>query len=426
MGRHLHSFTVLGASRADVEAHIASWLRSKGFEPVEGTPLFESDPSFERTVLSFGDEQNATVAYSELVEEDRLLFELKKLGRPVLELWLHDSDVWGYELWEEDRIVSAFHSRPRYFGPETPPRGPNDVERLCATLGRPEQAAAVRSAQAKRSLFADDTVRDFARCLGLPGHDGLFDVVDESAPSEVPRPLRYARADDEGMETFDASALRFHVYDPDDPTSAFPDLDPAERRQAQQAVKIAKAVGTVLGVVLAPVGLWAKWKLSRAVKEAAAHAPYPSAIGQPPAPQLEGEPLFEQDGDRLYNRRHGSALTLARGARVEPTWNVAFAPSEVFRFFVGDAMAVCVARTPGQSRQMSQLGGLKILNDDLLDVGGRQGRHVGMAYPGGAVRHMVVVPGPKGVYWMDVSWERPPTMEELETFLECALSLRFE
>ena len=97
MGATVRTFAVRRAASSDVRQSLVSWLRAKGFVLAEGPFLFPLDAETERRVLLSENQDWTIVAYShELEEGDRLVFELKKLRKPLLELWVYDSDIWGY------------------------------------------------------------------------------------------------------------------------------------------------------------------------------------------------------------------------------------------------------------------------------------------------------------------------------------------
>ncbi|HEX6865185.1 MAG TPA: hypothetical protein VF414_20310, partial [Thermoanaerobaculia bacterium] len=168
MGGFYHSLSVPRSVCSQVESLVSSWLFARGFERAEDGVL-DLDREAERGCLILWGDGWTTVLYSHFEEEDRLRLELEKLELPLLHVWLHDSDLWGYELYEEGDVVSAFHSNPRYFGGEIEAEGPNDTARIArAWFGDETRAGELLSLQKKKGIFMDPVCERFARWLGAP------------------------------------------------------------------------------------------------------------------------------------------------------------------------------------------------------------------------------------------------------------------
>ena len=94
MGADIRTFCVRRANGQEVRELVVSWLAAKGFEPCDEPSLFPFDPETERGIVLAETPAWTTVAFSHAFEEgDRLVFELKKLEKPLLEVWVHDSDI---------------------------------------------------------------------------------------------------------------------------------------------------------------------------------------------------------------------------------------------------------------------------------------------------------------------------------------------
>ena len=99
MGADYWSQSVPADVHERVDVVVRSWLEAKGFEEIGDEPLFDLDKEIERGFFLFWNDRWTVVVYSDLEEVERLTFELAgKLELPVLQLWAHDSDLWGYEL----------------------------------------------------------------------------------------------------------------------------------------------------------------------------------------------------------------------------------------------------------------------------------------------------------------------------------------
>ena len=90
MGATLRTFAVRRAGASDVRQSLVSWLRAKGFELADGPLLFPLDAETERRIVLSENQNWTIVAYSHEREEgDRLVFELRKLRKPLLEIWVY-------------------------------------------------------------------------------------------------------------------------------------------------------------------------------------------------------------------------------------------------------------------------------------------------------------------------------------------------
>ena len=134
MGTFFRSIAARTAAAESIKALVMRWLSAKGFEASDATPLFALDDS-ERGVFLFSNSKWVVVLYSQMeAEGERLRHELTKLQVPLLEVWVHDSDIWGYDLYDDENLVVSFNSNPNYFGfgsqlPLSPPLSPSPRSR---------------------------------------------------------------------------------------------------------------------------------------------------------------------------------------------------------------------------------------------------------------------------------------------------------
>ncbi|MFT4625714.1 MAG: hypothetical protein ACI8PZ_004385 [Myxococcota bacterium] len=352
MGANHLSQTVLGADPAAVRALLVQWMRTKGYDLRPGTPRTALDAEHERAVwLAWRDDR--TVLLGNAIQElPRQLFELKKLGAPVLELWMHDSDLWGYQLWREGKCAAAFNSQPRYFGPPEPPEGPNDVALLCRVTGAVGEEPAVKRLQAKRALFAESVSAELAALLGIAPAAAQYDPPGQmhwATEGFDTEHLWFRRAGWDPMAGFDLAGVRFETWEP--PTH--PDLTPTDRATIAWHQGIGRTVGLSIGCLFAPLGWLFRgitWWRSRAPTEqleaSDATAPVAASV-DPDVEHLDG---------RLVNRRHGVEVTLPSGARVETYHLAGGGPGSVLRFGVGETQVACQALVPSELRWLTKLG----------------------------------------------------------------------
>ena len=167
MGGFFTSYNIPGGAHEAVDQKIKEWLSRKGFqEPPD--PVLDHIQEGERAYYLFWNDRWTIVLFSHFEEEERLLFELSSAGRPVLHLWLHDSDLWGYELYLKNRPLAAFNSNPKYFGADEAPAAPNDIRLLmeqCSIRGL--SVSRIEDLQKKRGLFKENACEAFAKAIGI-------------------------------------------------------------------------------------------------------------------------------------------------------------------------------------------------------------------------------------------------------------------
>jgi hypothetical protein len=167
MGTFIHSVAARTAERESVRSLLTAWLSAKGFEISAEPPLFELAAD-ERGLCLFSNGEWVIVLYNQMTREgERLIHELGKLDVPILEAWVHDSDVWGYELHRDGELVASFNSNPHYFGrfaqQSLPVNG--DVATLCEVCrlsGLEQQLAGI---QITRALFAEGICQQFCTAI---------------------------------------------------------------------------------------------------------------------------------------------------------------------------------------------------------------------------------------------------------------------
>src|SRR5205823_13955401 len=94
MGTFLHSLCVRTADYAEVKSRLLRWLSAKGYEPTDDAPLFPAVDGSKRGVCLLSNDRWVVVLYSKFAEEgDRLRFELIRPEWPILQVWVHDSDL---------------------------------------------------------------------------------------------------------------------------------------------------------------------------------------------------------------------------------------------------------------------------------------------------------------------------------------------
>ncbi len=439
MGSNHFSHILFDVDPQAAREQLFAWMRAKGLALQDGKPLTALDPAHERGVWLAWRDGVVVVLGDTLAELDRQAFELRKLGRPLVELWMHDSDIWGYQLWHEGRIASAFNSNPRYFGPAEPARGPDDPETLCRLVGRGDPVA-IRRIQRQRPTFAEQSSRAFAEALAAEAGAAQYG----SSPGADWPPPEWEREDlwfrDVGWDPlagFDIDRLSFEPPPRPDP---FAGLTAEERAAAAEQLAAMKrsgqAIGCLLRVATAPFQLpfqtWLRWKTRDAARKAVRgmdrHA------GTTSTPRLPPPTAVLRKG-RLCNDTAGISIPLPSGATVGPYDCVPLLPGHVLGFTIAETTVRMSAHVPATVRHMTQgMGHFGEVTTETNTIGPHTVRQARVELPPSPewpdaphrVRLMSLLIGPSAVLVFDTT----PAMEqesEVATAVNEALAgLRFD
>jgi hypothetical protein len=405
MGGFYHSLSVPRSVHGEVESLVSSWLAARGFERAEEGVL-DLDREAERGCLIFWDGRWTTILYSHFEEEDRLRLELERLELPLLHVWLHDSDLWGYELYEEGEVVSAFNSNPRYFGGETPAEGPNDVGRIArACFGDESRAGELLSLQKKKGIFMDPVCDRFARWLGAAPAAAQYENViagERTWKGFSETHLRFRRPGFDPMNGFDLHRLRVESQPLEDvapvwkPSPGFRLLTGAFR------------------FLFFPLSLYFRWKMRSGMNV---------LTGAPEAGSFPGQE-WKVEGDFLVNERRRCRISLAHGAE-------AARGAGILPFRVGPLAVHSSVRSGAMTAAALQQGlrGREIQSDESFEVGDFPARFVASAWPEPRrFIYEVCIATPIAVYWFQASAGEPAeedvlarlraTVETFELLLE--------
>jgi hypothetical protein len=428
MGADFRTFSVRRASGPEVRELVVSWLGAKGFEPCDETSLFPFDVETERGVVLSETPDWTTIAFSHGFEEgDRLVFELKKLNKPLLEVWVFDSDVWGYRLHESGKLVASFNSTPRYFGGppdlELPRNG--DPELLCEMCDLSVEPRKIASIQRKWAVFKEGVAERFCDEIGAEAAVCDYRDFDEVRLEAG----QYTTADGTRIERmfFVRGGKSRQSFAPSLHEIVFrvpraPQMDPQlaawqAEMQAQLAplMILMRVVGWGFGLIfwlLRPlVYLWLWRKIVR-------HKNQGGFLRKLEA--LQDRPEVERRGARLVNRRHGCSIEVPKSTEMMPFVGL----HAVFSFRISGVLVDCGALRPSHLREQSKLWpGAEILKDEKYFVGELPARTVELKHPLQDDERQIIwhlVETPQAVYRFQLSGEElsEKVREEFRAVLE--------
>lgn len=381
MGAFYNSICLPRCSPQQVRDALTRWLQVRGFELSDEPPLFDLDGENERSAFLVSNERWTILFFSHYEEEARLIRDLRSLNDHLLYIWVHDSDVWGFDLFDRQGMSGSFSSNPRAhlsfaddasIGPDRPPAEPT---KICERLGLPGREAALASLYNNKAAFKEEICREFCQLIGAEAALASYDEL-ECGDGELfagwhKEQLLFVRQRfDTGEIDLHADGLlerRFPAHLPRVGTELeLPAELLAEMERMRRRVRL-------LLLFLKPMSWLARaW---RKLYEAsfALRSPWSSSPAKPTAsPSVLGT-NYRIDGSFLINERHGCRLTLTVG--VEPLPG-SCKPSSVFAFKVAEVNVTCSARRLSKIDEiLRQPSGSKLIRDELLTFGDQHARH---------------------------------------------------
>jgi hypothetical protein len=392
-----------------------NWLRAKGFVESTDVPLFPFDENNDRGLVLAFDGQWTTVAYSHWDSEgERLAFELKKIFPVILEIWVYDSDIWGYRLQEAGKLVASFNSNPRYFGSppelELPVNG--DPRLLCEAIGRPELAQEIKRLQSLRAVFKEQIANRFCQTLGvdLAGVD-YHDLSDSGVEAGPPVCLGGFNVEMLHFRRASADAARpLHLHDIRIVVPPVPKVDPQAAEWQSMMQKQMFPMIFLIRYVLGPLLRFLFWILTPLVhlflffffriNRGVALPPWFADL------QAIEKKVVEQEGNRLVNRRHRCRITLPSDA----SWGAAHNRlPDVFAFLLAETLVRCDAIRPSGLAQLFRVWPeSEVVEDEKFSVREFPARMVQIQYRHGEKTMRVawwLIQTPKVVYRFQITEE---------------------
>ena len=352
MGVFYNSICIPGDRRDEVRRSLERWLRGRGFELSAQPMLFDLDGEAERNAFVIWNDRWTVLAFSKYEEERRLIRELQTWASPILYLWVQDSDVWGYDLFDAAGFTGSWSSDPRSFrsfADDEAERPMADPEEVCRQLELPGRAPELRRILRRKALFKEDACRELCRLIGAEAaavsYDDLERGTAEASAGWRSEQLLYFHR---GSVAAPACSTELHEVDVGELASgaAFgaprAEMTPellAEveemRRRAELRFRLLKPVAW----------LAQRWRWGREQLASGAGRPdpreAPEAAPVDPAPAAAGAGGEGEGSRELDNPRHRCRITLAPGTVAAP---VSGRPAAVFAFRAGETLVTCTAR----------------------------------------------------------------------------------
>lgn len=384
MGAFYNSICVPGDRSESLRRILVRWLLAKGFQLREGPVLFDLDGEHERSVFIVSNDRWTVLFYSHYEEERRLIRELQGNLAPILYLWVYDSEVWGYDLFDDRGFAGSFNSDPRAhqsFAEElldSPARPRADAESLGRLLGLPLAAAELHRVERLKSPFKEEVCRELCRALGVEVAASSYDDLESGALHDLEgwrvEQLLFGRrnlvtgSSEVDLHVHGLQRLRAEAGYAFSESVSLPPEIVEELRQMRRRVRLTFRL-------LRPVSWLARtW---RRLREAASARG--GAASVPAPPQVEPAAPFRVESAVLLNDRHRCRLTLAEGTR--PTV-VSTKPSAVFAFEIAGVTVTCTARRLSKIDEvLRKPSRSRVLHDHKYLVGGCPARRLVFELP---------------------------------------------
>jgi hypothetical protein len=368
MGAFYNCIGIPGHRPTEVKEALGRWLGSRGYRLTDESVLFDLDALTERSAFVVTNGRWTLVFFSHWEEERRLIRELQKGSTPLIYLWVYDSDVWGYDLFDAFGFAGSFSSDPneqQSFSDSEEMRPPADPARVCTLLGLGEKSAAIRAIEKKGAAFKEEICAELCALLGaepaLSSYDelesGRAEALHESWQAEQVLFFNYQSA----KAAIDVD-LDLHAYELGSglmPARAKLELSAEFKVEMERMRRRARLTLLLLKPLSFLARLWERVRGAAPLMMTEGDESTPSPISI-----LRTETATRQ---WVSNKRHGVRVLLPPAVDPQP---VSGKPSAVFAFRIGTTQVNCIARRRRSLREvLRKPSRAAILKDDKFEVG---------------------------------------------------------
>lgn len=374
MGVFYNCICIPGRKTEQVHSALDRWLTVRGYQESKEPVLFDLDSVSERSAFLVSNERWTLVFYSHFEEERRLIHELRD-QTPLVYVWVWDSDVWGWDLFEGSGFAGSFSSDAAShmsFDEVTEERPEADLERLCRALGLGDvDAQALNGLDVHRSAFAEDACHELCRLLDAEPAASSYDELETGRAAET-------------LEGWEKDQVVYFNYQAATATAGEMDLhklsvDPALRPSrivelppelAAEMERIRKSARRTL-LWMRPLGTMAgMWRKGKEMVMGPGDRPEP---GEPES-RISVALTATQTRHQMINERHGVMVILPQGIDALQTSGK---PSAVFAFRCGSLTVRCTAR---RLRHLEEAirppGRAELLHDEAYEIRDLPARHM--------------------------------------------------
>ena len=385
MGVFTNSICIPGQRLEETRQALARWLSGRGYRPTDEPILFDLDAESERSAFLVWNESWTLVFFSHWEEERRLIRELQNGLAPLLYLWVYDSDVWGWDLFDSFGFAGSFSSdskEHRSFADQTDePRVSADEARLCERLGLdPALAGEIRRIERHQAGFKEDVCLELCQLLGAPPALSSYDELESGKTESLHEGWQY-----EQLLYFHYPAakaaidvdLDLHAYEPGSglyPLRRPPEISAEVRREMEHLQRRARYTMMWLKPITAVAGSWERVRLIG--RRAGRWLRGEKRQAEAPAPESPISVVQTETATRhwISNHRHGVRLLLPAGTEPLP---VSGKPAAVFAFQASGLSVTCNARRRRTLREvLRKPSRARILRDEKYSIGPLPARHL--------------------------------------------------
>ncbi len=445
MGAFYNSICIPGDERQRAEDSLLRWLGGRGFELSDQQVLFDLDAENERCAFVVWNRRWTLLFFSNYEEERRLIRELQTWSQQLLYVWVQDSDVWGYDVFDPAGFAGSFNSDPRTYvsfadDPGVSSRPTAEPWEVCGRFdldGRADELAAIHR---RRAVFGEDVCEDFCRLIdaapALTSYDDLergafgpsenwqverLMFVHRDAKAAGERPIDLHRLELGGQRGESAGERTSQIEIPPEVLAEIG----RRRGRIRRTTLLLRPLSGLARAWRRAIEAPARWRRRRrdANRDLAAGAD-PSETGRSrpdsgqdaprtanAAPAARGSTPSRGTWSRstssvievrhLINERHCCRIRLAVGGETKARLSK---PAAVFAFQIGPTAVTCTARRRSRIEEvLQQPAGSQLLRDEKYRIGDLEARHVLYQLP---PFYLAGTPGPSflGLHVVQTDW----------------------
>ncbi len=422
MGAFYNSICIPGDQRVRARESLLRWLGGRGFGLSDHPVLFDLDSETERCAFLVWNARWTLLFFSNYEEERRLIRELQTWSDSLLYVWVQDSDVWGYDVFDSSGFAGSFNSDPRTYrsfgdgaaGDAAGDRRPEvEVQAFCRRFGLGGDAGGeLQAIHHSRAIFKEDVCQQLCRLIGaapaLTSYDdlerGTFKPFDDWQVERMLLVHRDATARERNLISLHevelggrradgspAEGPGGHRGQIEIPPEVLAEME-RRRKRTQRTVRLLRPLS------------WLARSWRRTSEAPALYLKRRRAAARRRAPDTDfahQESSSVIEVRHLINERHRCRIRLAVGGEAKAGSSK---PASVFAFQIGPTSITCTARRRSRVEEaLQQPSRSKVLRDDQYLIGDLEARHIVFQLP---PYYLAGTPGPSylGLHVVQTDW----------------------